>query len=87
MNKKNKASEDSLGELHALTAEYFKERLRSGEVTPSELSATVKFLKDNNITVDGSESSDLLELVDDLPFSDAMIEIPTQNPSQKLLNH
>ncbi|MEG1912752.1 MAG: hypothetical protein RR091_09715 [Cloacibacillus sp.] len=48
------ASEDKLGAIHQLTAEYMFMRLmaaRSGEIilTPAELSSITKFLKDNAI--------------------------------------
>lgn len=49
-----KATEGVLSELHCLTAEYMKQRLtaaQSGELQlpPAELSAIIKFLKDNGI--------------------------------------
>lgn len=54
MGSKVKATENALSELHSLTAEYMKKRLlaaQRGEIdlAPSELSAIIKFLKDNGI--------------------------------------
>jgi hypothetical protein len=68
--KKNKATEDELGELHKLVAVMLKERLKSEECTPNDLKLAMQFLKDNKIEVDmealrGNE--DMLQ-PDDLPF-------------------
>lgn len=54
MATKLAATEDTLGSIHELTAEYCKQRLEAaletGEpIPPAELGAITKFLKDNNI--------------------------------------
>lgn len=54
MATKLAATEDKLGSIHELTAEYCKQRLEAALATgepipPAELGAITKFLKDNNI--------------------------------------
>ena len=54
MNSAAKATENELSDLHGQTAKYMKERLQKAlngevEMTPAELSAITKFLKDNHI--------------------------------------
>lgn len=54
MDSKVTATEKTLSELHGMTAEYMKQRLAAAqrgeiELAPSELSAIIKFLKDNGI--------------------------------------
>lgn len=44
-----RASEDLLGELHLATAQHLLAKIKSGEASPAEVSAAIKFLKDNNI--------------------------------------
>lgn len=53
-SKVKTATETALSELHSMTAEYMKRRLIAAqnkeiELAPSELSAIIKFLKDNGI--------------------------------------
>lgn len=53
-SKVKTATEKTLSELHSMTALYMKQRLvaaQGGEIemAPSELSAIIKFLKDNGI--------------------------------------
>ncbi|MCW2286854.1 ABC-type Zn uptake system ZnuABC Zn-binding protein ZnuA [Rhodoblastus acidophilus] len=45
-----RANEDTLAELHEAVAQDLLNKLKSGEATAQELSAAIKFLKDNNIT-------------------------------------
>ena len=47
--KKSKASEDLLASLHNAVAEDLLKKVTSGEATAQELSAAIKFLKDNGI--------------------------------------
>lgn len=54
MATKLAATENTLGQIHELTAAYIKERLQSARATgepipPAELGAITKFLKDNSI--------------------------------------
>jgi hypothetical protein len=55
-NKKNRATDDLLGELHSLTAKVMLDKLTSGEFSASDLSVIVKFLQNNQIVVDTSEA-------------------------------
>lgn len=53
-SKVKTATENALSELHGMTAEYMKQRLAAAQegniqLAPSELSAIIKFLKDNGI--------------------------------------
>lgn len=51
--KPQRASEKVLALIHTLTAEKLLARLRSEEpLTPAEINAISKFLKDNEITAD-----------------------------------
>lgn len=55
--------------LHDATARDLLQRVQSGEATASELSVAVKFLKDNNATLDViTAESPLGNLLEKLPF-------------------
>jgi uncharacterized protein YaaQ len=55
--------------LHDATAKELLMRVQSGEATASELSVAVKFLKDNNATLDIiTTDSPLGNLLEKLPF-------------------
>mgnify|MGYP000129673606 CR=1 FL=1 len=55
--------------LHETTAQELLKRIQSGEATASELSVAVKFLKDNNATLDViTAESPLGNLLEKLPF-------------------
>lgn len=55
--------------LHETTAKELLKRIESGEASASELSVAVKFLKDNNATLDVITSeSPLGNLLGKLPF-------------------
>lgn len=57
------ASESELGLLHALVAKVLGSRITDPELcTSSDLSAAIKFLKDNNITASPEGSDALREL-------------------------
>ena len=60
-----------LEELHLQIAEDLLERVQSGEATASEISIAVKFLKDNNVTVEIEESEPMINLAKTLPFTEA----------------
>lgn len=66
------ANEELLGRLHDKLASRLLDRLESGEeLSPSELSVIVKFLKDNHIEALPSEGTKLRDLADKLPeFTD-----------------
>lgn len=60
----NKATIETLNGLHDKMADYFTNRLNSGEaLPPGELSAILKFLKDNEITADVVESQPMQSLI------------------------
>jgi ABC-type Zn uptake system ZnuABC Zn-binding protein ZnuA len=62
----SKANVETLNMLHDLVANYYVSRVQSGEISPSELSAINKFLKDNEITADLVESKPMMSLVQEL---------------------
>lgn len=58
-----------LDELHDTVAKDLLDRIKSGEASASELSVAVKFLKDNNATLDViTANSPMSNLLDALPF-------------------
>lgn len=59
-----KASVEILNCLHDKMATYFSDLLESGErLAPGEVSAILKFLKDNDITADVVESKPMQNLI------------------------
>ena len=59
-----KASIETLNGLHDRLAVYFVDLLESGEqLAPGELSAILKFLKDNEVTADIIESKPMANLI------------------------
>jgi len=59
-----KASIQTLNGLHDMMASYFTSLIQSDErLQPGELSAILKFLKDNEITADVLESQPMQNLV------------------------
>lgn len=69
-----KATEEMLNTLHQLVAKDLAKRISSGEATVQELSAAIKFLKDNEVIADITVSKPLKQLetvvenVGELPF-------------------
>ena len=61
------ASEELLGRLHDAVAEDLLNKVTSGDATPAEISAAIKFLKDNNIEADPTPDSTLDKLSEALP--------------------
>lgn len=60
----NKADIETLNGLHDQLANYFSMLLSSGrELAPGELTAILKFLKDNEITADIVESKPMANLI------------------------
>lgn len=57
--------------LHNAVAEALRLKLSSGSATAGDLSAAIKFLKDNGIDAVATEGSSLVSLRDSLPFPDA----------------
>jgi len=60
-----------LDKLHSDIAQDLLDRVKSGEATAAELGIAVKFLKDNNVTVDIEDSEPVLNLAKALPFTEA----------------
>lgn len=60
---------DILEELHNAVAQDLLSKVKSGEASAAELSAAIKFLKDNGIEALPVEGSPLGNLVDSLPFN------------------
>ena len=59
-----------LDDLHDSVATDLLNRIKSGEASASELSVAVKFLKDNNATLDViTAESPMANLLDALPFN------------------
>ena len=63
------ASSDLLKQLHNAVAVDLLSKIQDGEATAAELSAAIKFLKDNGIEALPMEGSPLGNLVDTLPFN------------------
>lgn len=66
-----KANLELMNELHRVTAEYYKDYMAAAqkddeEVSSGTLAAINTFLKNNNITVDVTESDDMLDLGEEL---------------------
>jgi hypothetical protein len=76
MNKNNKATIEALDGLHGKMAEYFISRLNQTEevLPPGELSAILKFLKDNEITADIAESRPMQSLIAQFAANEEMYE-------------
>lgn len=76
VSKTLKANNDILNNLHQMVAQDLIRRISSGEATVQELSAAIKYLKDNDITADPEFSKPLAQLeqevtpVGELPFLD-----------------
>lgn len=66
-NKKNTATENALGELHATVAKVLMEQIKSGDGGTAVINAAIKFLKDNNISCSLDDSDDLVYLAKEVP--------------------
>lgn len=49
MTTKPRASDELMGELHLILANELLNRIKSGEASPAELNAAIKFLQNNKI--------------------------------------
>jgi hypothetical protein len=67
---KKRASEELLGSLHDAVANDLLRRVMSGEASPAELNAAIKFLQNNGIEAIATEDSPLAKLVASLPSFD-----------------
>lgn len=71
-----RASEDLLGELHEVVAKELLAKIKSGEASPAEINAAIKFLQNNGIeAVRGGDEDPLGKLAAALPtFDDDEVE-------------
>ena len=83
MTRTSGASEDSLGELHELIARTLTAKLKSGEASAGDISAAIKFLKDNGISCIASRNEDMKELIDALPVYDERIFVNNKDPQDE----
>lgn len=66
-----RATEELLGELHEMVAKELLSKIKSGEATPAEINAAIKFLQNNGIeAVRGDGESPLDKLAASLPTFD-----------------
>ena len=71
-----RASEEMLALIHTLTAEKLLARLRSDEpLSPAEINAITKFLKDNDITASFEEGTPHANLLGAFKQSKRLIKI------------
>ena len=69
-----KGNEELLDQLHGLLTEELINKLKSGEATPADYSAVIRFLKDNDVTADINFNKGLQNLqeevvvISELPF-------------------
>lgn len=57
-----RATEDALGILHGVVAEYLTLKLMTGKATAAEVGAAITFLKNNSITASPSTNAALAQL-------------------------
>ena len=62
--------ETRLSELHSEITNDLLVRVKSGEATAAELTAAIRFLKDNGIDTNMTKGSPLESLAKTLPFED-----------------
>ena len=67
---KKRASDDVLGALHELVAKELTNRILSGEATPADMNAAIKFLQNNGIEALPVEGSPLAGILSSLPTFD-----------------
>ncbi|MGH0000114.1 hypothetical protein ACQU0X_08540 [Pseudovibrio ascidiaceicola] len=66
----SKATEGLLSELHGALADAMQAKLKSQDVTASDLNVIRQFLKDNGINTDGDKDDKIKNISDDLPDLD-----------------
>ena len=65
-----RASDDVLGALHELVAQELTRRIQSGEASPADINAAIKFLQNNGIEAIVTEDNPLGKLMSALPTLD-----------------
>lgn len=73
-----RASEDILGKLHDQVAKTLLAKIESGEATPAEINAAIKFLQNNGIEAKLTDDNALGKLVASLPTFDDEDEVTFQ---------
>lgn len=72
---KQRASDDVLGSLHKMVAEELTRRIASGEASPADINAAIKFLQNNGIEAVATDDNPIGRLVASLPtFEDDEFE-------------
>lgn len=72
---KPRASEELLGQLHDAVAKTLLAKVTSGEASPAEINAAIKFLQNNGIEAVVEEGDTMDKLVHALPtFDDEVID-------------
>jgi hypothetical protein len=69
-----RAKDDLLGELHEAIAQELLHRVKTGEATPADLSAAIRFLKDNKIEAVMEQGDTLDQLYKNLPTFDDEVD-------------
>lgn len=67
---KKRATDEVLGELHKMVAEELTRRIASGEASPADINAAIKFLQNNGIEAVATEDNPIGRLVASLPTFD-----------------
>ena len=57
----SKATKDTMELLHEAVAQALMEKIQSGEANASDISAAIKFLKDNHIEVSVDDPKEVLK--------------------------
>ena len=70
--------EKDLEQLHSELTQKLLDKIRSPEVTASELNVCRQFLKDNGVESIPIDNSPLKSLVDELPFNDHVEITPSE---------
>ena len=74
----SKATLESMNALHGAMASYFTDILSSGDVDPKEIGNILRFLKDNDVTMDAIEGSPMQDLVAQFNMNRKAIEDSTR---------
>lgn len=70
MSVKKRAKDEALGELHIAVANDLLAKIKSGDATPADLNAAIKFLANNHIEVNTAQGDPVDELANAFPVFD-----------------
>lgn len=70
----NKASFELLEALHSAVATDLLTKIQDGTATAAEISAAIKFLKDNGVEAIATNNNNVSRLFEALPFDDSDIK-------------